>query len=73
MADNKANKESKGLVCQTEAKKQNRGRNLNLWKLSRRVHQRFRDVHERVEHLLDGARRCTFKISPKNSSEMRKG
>ena len=28
---------------------------------------------ERVEHLLDGARRCTFKISPKNSNEMRHG
>ena len=178
-----ADMESKGLVCQTEAKKQNRGRPLNLWKLSRRGHQRFRDGHEsvaldlieaatklkgqgfleeliysrnqsieenyrsklqeagthlrnqiirlaelrsdegymaevrllpdgwlltenhcpihaaakqcthfckaelscfqavfeknadieRVEHLLDGARRCTFKISPKNSNEMRHG
>ena len=28
-----ADMESKGLVCQTEAKKQNRGRPLNLWKL----------------------------------------
>ena len=43
-----ADMESKGLVCQTEAKKQNRGRPLNLWKLSRRGHQRFRDRHECV-------------------------
>ena len=43
-----ADMESKGLVCQTEAKKQNRGRPLNLWKLSRRGHQRFRDGHESV-------------------------
>ncbi|MGB0559668.1 MAG: helix-turn-helix transcriptional regulator [Pseudohongiellaceae bacterium] len=43
-----ADMESKGLVRQTEAKKQNRGRPLNLWKLSKRGHQRFKDGHESV-------------------------
>ena len=28
---------------------------------------------EKVEHLLDGARRCTFNISPTNSNEMQHG
>ena len=40
--------ESKGLVCQTETKRQNRGRPLNLWKLSKKGHQRFKDGHESV-------------------------
>ena len=40
--------ESKGLVTQTEAKKQTRGRPVNLWRLSESGHQRFKDGHTEV-------------------------
>ena len=40
--------ESKGLVTQTETKKQTRGRPLNLWKLAERGHQYFSNAHTKV-------------------------
>ena len=42
------NMESKGLVAQTEAKKQTRGRPVNLWRLCESGHQRFKDGHTEV-------------------------
>ena len=40
--------ESKGLVAQTEAKKQTRGRPVNLWRLAESGHQLFKDGHTKL-------------------------
>lgn len=40
--------QSKGLVTQTEAEKQNRGRPIHLWTLTKAGHDRYPDSHAQV-------------------------